>query len=323
MSKDRNKNHKNLTAVLDGLYKISYPLLDKLLSKDISGLELDAVIYFSRIADKTGKINDFKVSDLQLVLQCSRRSTYNIINQLREKKIITTSDRNWYGIYTITLADSDYSDVSDFKANPYLNTNYPYFDNCSPKNYYWYKQLSLYAKKTLLILLCNYTQRYGYRVDYNTIAKRLYIKDRSKIQGYMEELTHIIGSESYTTSPDKKKRLKYGFLELSAKNMGLELSSEIEAGQDSYFKRQCLLKLQQLNIIDHDVKNIFSLAAINKNLQKIYNVFYTYLIEKIELKQIQDILIEAFTKVGIFNSMAVDNAIKYARYKLDQIKVLA
>lgn len=292
---------------LMGSYKISDLLMQKILSRKIttadgkavngiSSLELDAVIYFTTISDAHGHILDFHIADLATILHCTIRSTYFILHNLMRKGFIKVEDSSWYGARNITLLDNDFSDVQDYRDTHYLNTNH-YLFNFSESGWYGsFKQLSLYAKKTLLLVLSGYKMEYGYRVSINALQEKLQVKNRLLIVSYLNEIKNLLGDDLCSIAPDRNRRYKYGNAHFDKKNSFMRSDTGIEVNQDSYFKRKVRIFLQHKNIWDSSQKN--SLYALNSLTHSIFSVLYRYIERGADCTNCLTIVKKAFETVG-------------------------
>lgn len=292
-----------MTALM-GSYKISDMLMQKILSRKIttvegktvngiSSLELDTVIYFTTISDAHGYIADYHIADLATILHCSIRATYFILDNLQRKGFIKVEASPWYGARNITLLDNDFSDVQDYKDTHYLNTNHSLFNFSQSGWYESFKQLSLYAKKTLLLVLSGYKVDYGYRVSINSLQERLQLKNRLLVVSYLDELKSILGDDLCDIDPDRNRRYKYGNAHFSKRNSFLRSNNGIEDSQDSYFKRFIRTFLQQKNIWSSSLKD-----QLNTLTNSIFSVLYRYIQHGADCSNCISIVKDAFESVG-------------------------
>ena len=311
-------NKINQIAHINGSYKISQALFDKLVSNSpcISSFELDTIIYFTQISDSTGFIADFKISELQHIIHCSLRSTFCVIKNLVLKGFIrVVEEESWTGIKSIQLLDNDFSTIVDFRNNPYIDTNRSYFNPYS-SHYDYYQKLSLYAKKTLLIILFNYKEKFGYRVSTSSIRDLLQIKSRSKIVSYLKELETLLGTDFYFVKKDSKRRLKYGNVVLPSKNRFLLKESGISEDQDSYFKRKWELFMKQESILEYDLYSSGSKRTINILLNKLFSIVYTYLKDGVSIELIDQSIKEIIERSGVFDLSCIENIKQHLRYSI-------
>lgn len=322
------------TDKLIGSYKISEPMLKRMIAKKIvningtltesaSSLELLALIYFTQISSIDGIVKDFKVSDLQPILDCSKRMTYNIIDNLIYKKFITIYGDSWSGIKTIHILDNDFSQITNFKENRYLNTNHAIFLPTDKNTYNEFKKLSLYAKRTLLIVMFNYNYKYGYRASVDTIKDLLGIKERYKVVSYLKELAYILDEKTnesfYSVSKDTRKRLKHGNINITASNHNFVFESGIGDEQDSYFKRSWELLLKNQNIIDDDLYKTEKKAEINTYLGILYSGMQQYVKEN-SYEQCKQIAVDTFLSLGVLNEYTTRMALENIRKQTDALK---
>lgn len=241
-----------------GLYKLSSENVNKCIQRtlvDIHGNrvpgcsknEIATLIYLTQIADQKGKIEAFKASMIMQAISCSKRDSFLIINNLQQKGFIQIENRTWTGYMDIRILNNDFSQVKKYDKNVrYLNTNRPYFDRTDFAFYNAFRNLSLYATKLLLYVLCAYNIDYGYHITYMSLTSVLSVKSRSLIHKYLEELQPILGalSESsfYESYPDLKKGFRYGRIKIPFRNTMFIANKGITEKQDSYYKRYWLSK---------------------------------------------------------------------------------
>ena len=268
-----------------GSYKISSTLLKKLTVKRIiapsgesingvSSNELDAVIYFSTIADAAGNIERFRISFLASILGCTTRAAFNLVHGLAAKGIIQVQDTRWAGVKDIRLLDNDFSCVTDYKTASYINTNRSFFD---PSQYFSsFCSLSLFAKRTLLVLLDSYHTDLGCRISVDNIASRLQIKNRRLVIRYLAQLETLLGDGFYSITPDLIRRYRYGTANIHKHNRFLVPNTGIWDEQDSYFKRHMRIFMHDHGLIGFtDAPDMA--GEINRTLNQVYSVLYVYL----------------------------------------------
>lgn len=250
-----------------GLYKIRLPYLEKLVApvvtnngrayKGASRYELFTVIYLCRIADASGRVEDFKCSSLEDVLGCSKRHCDNIIKGLEQKGFIRGSREHWTGLMTITMPGNDFSRLKkeDFKNphNHYLNLNNPFLFNqknpCREK----LKGLSLYALRLLLLIAYSYNLAEGhggYQVSLDSLADKVglkvhnHLRNRKLVKKYIDEINACLGG-IITVYPSKAKRRKYDLAFIPAGEASLKADNGISLSEDSYYKRSLRLFLDR------------------------------------------------------------------------------
>lgn len=275
-----------MTSTVMGSYKISSTLLHKLVAKRIvtpsgetrsgvSSNELDAVIYFSTIADAAGNIERFRVSFLSSILGCTPRAAFNLIHGLAAKGIIRIRDTRWAGVKDICLLDNDFSGVTDYKSASYINTNRFFFD--VSEDFSGFCRLSLFAKRTLLILLDSYHIDFGCRISIDHIASCLQIKNRRLVVQYLSQLETLLGHDFCSIMPDQIRRYRYGSANIHKKNRFLVTNTGILDEQDSYFKRCMRLFLYDHGLIGFTDALPDKAIEINQILNRIYSTIYLYL----------------------------------------------
>lgn len=307
---------EKLTDIM-GSYKISEKLMEKLISKNletadgrtvpgVSSLELDAVIYFTTISDSSGRVEEYHPTDLADVLGCSIRATYGIIDNLVKKGIIRMEDTSFCGVKDITVLDNDFSNVTNYTTSKYINTNKEFFNICNESFYSSYKELTLYAKRTLLIILDGYNMNYGYRVAVDTVKERLGIKNRRLVVSYINELQDILGNKC-SIKPDRNRHYKFGNIEFLKQNGYMSSNKGIEDNQDTYFKRSLRLFLEKHGILDRE--NI----GINALLNKLFSILYSYAHNNCSVASCMEIIKKAFLDMGIADDYVL--AIVKSRFK--------
>lgn len=240
------------------LYKLSAETVQKCIKRtlvDIHGNtvpgcsknEIATLIYMTHIADQSGKIEAFTASMITEALSCSRRDSFLILNNLKDKGFILIENRSWTGYMDITILHNDFSNVSKYTKNTrYLNTNHCFFDRTDHGLYSAFRDLSLYATRLLLYLLYCYNVDYGYQITYSSLANVLSVKSRSLIHKYLEELQPILGalcdSSFYESIKDDRKGFLYGRIKIFFHNSMMIPNQGIQDQQDSYYKRFWLNK---------------------------------------------------------------------------------
>ena len=278
----------NFSPELKGSYKLSKTIIDKInqSTRSISNNELLSVIYFTQICDISGYIDDFKISDLKDIIGCSRRAAYNIINNLVEKNFISISGSTWTGCRNITLLDNDFTNSTE----RYLNTNFTFL-TFTHNDYVAFKELSLFAKKTLLIVLFNYQLKYGYHVSIETLRKYIGVTTKTKVLKYVNELKNMFDASLITVSGSKKQRIKYGMLYIQANVPVFCHESGIKDYQPCYIKRSYMNLFKNSNI-EFDSINKTELYLSNdilrKHLQSLYSLTVSYISKGFSFDQIQD-----------------------------------
>lgn len=251
---------------LKGHYKIKQNIIERIMKSEltqkgiilpgISDLELQTYIHFTHICDTTGYINEFKVSTLTKILHCSRKSTYLIIDGLVKKGFISvTAADHWTGIKDIQLLDNDFSKANYKNKNyKYLNTNYSFLHYQSP-DYSAFTLLTLNQKKTLLYILYNYNNEYGYRSTIASLKEKLGIARSGRVVSYLHALQDVFGKDSFTIYPNRDKRLRYHIYYVTNRNPLLNAEHEVASEYDTYYKRQMLLFIKDNHVDCGSIKS--------------------------------------------------------------------
>ncbi len=296
---------------LMGSYKISSTLLDKLTAgklvladgstcRGVSSLELDAVIYFTTIADSSGFIEAYRTSDLAGVLGCTTRATYHIIAGLVRKAIITASNTQWAGVMDIRILDNDFSDTVTYEGVHYLNVNHSFFDPSEESFYAAYRHLSLYAKRTLLIIMNSFHGEYGCRINIDQIRDRLKIRNRRLVVSYLRELEHLLGEGFYNVEPDRRRRYRYGSVSVRKGTYILVPNAGIKDSQDSYFKRSFRTYLYHHGIISSP-----EAREVNPLLNKLYSTIYAFADKGHNVSVLLDTAHQTFLDLGVADEYVV------------------
>lgn len=283
---------RNIESIL-GCGKISRQFLNRITSRFVIGIdgkqyqgassfEQAALIYFKQVCDKKNQVKEYKVQELEKILGCSRREVPILIDNLVKKGFITArySEKNWTGIKDIRINDRNFCGVSDFRGtNRYLSAYYSIFNHNSGE-YEKYRNLSLYAKRLLLILLYNYSDRYGYRVSYDELKSRLGIRNRGLIESYLQELIPILGKDFYKREPDLNKKHYYGMLIIYSNNFLFRQG--LENSHDTFYKRKirCFLTDSIIRFKETDMSSF---------VNGLFAVIYQYLLKGLELYVIEEV----------------------------------
>lgn len=243
-----------------GLYKLSAKTIQKCIQRtilDIHGKpvpgcsknEIAALIYMSHIADQSGNIADFTVSQLKNAISCSRRDSFLVLSNLEQKGFLQIQNRRWNGYMDIVLCDNDFSSISTYTGkNRYLNTNHCFFDRTDESFYQAFRGLSLYATRMLLYLLLCYNADFGYQITYTSMAEILGVKSRSLIHNYLQELNPLLGlfcdQSFYQSIKDDRRGYLYGRIKIYHRNTMLIPDTGLRESQDSYYKRFWLTKFR-------------------------------------------------------------------------------
>lgn len=251
-------------AASPGSYKMSHKLVHKLINRRLFGNDesiqgasnccINTVIYFCTICDNKGFIEDFCIKDLIGKTCGSERGAYYVLHKLEEKGFIRVDCYCKNGYRDITVLDNDFS---SYKKERYLNLNRQIFNVTDTSQYGFcqFRELSLYAKKLLLLLLYEYDAqrgRTGYHSLQTRLARKLGLKNVKLIEEYAKEILPLcppsvkavkaivsgkIASGNYNPlyfykSKRADSQEKVLFLEPHA----FDTSSELDAGAPSFLK---------------------------------------------------------------------------------------
>ncbi len=289
----------NGVSELNGSYKLSQKVIYRLISSTendtVSNYEILAMIYFSNISDISGNIEYFRIPSLSSAIGCSRRSAYNIIHNLVRKSLIQISPSVWSGYRTIKILDNNFSN-STYEEDRYLNTNHTYF-NHNHVDFEEFKKLSLYAKKTLLLILLKYNRKYGYRINISTLMQDLGISKKYRIIGYITELRKMFDDSFFLI--EEGVRVKYNNLRVVSKNPFFMAQTGIDDDQDTYFKHKyrALFERERIDyrLIADDTGN---------SLQRLYSFTVSYLNKGLSLDVIEDAIQKEVRESGELNELS-------------------
>lgn len=299
--------HENLKQI-QGSYKLSAKVIKRLTRRtltDIHGnncpgaskLMILSMIYFSHICSPSGFIPEFKISDLSLVLRCSRRSTFNLLTLLRDRGFIEFEGTPFRGIYNINILDNDFSSITDYSGVRYLNTNREFFNSRSNNSYEIFIDISLYSMRLFLLLLLNYNQKNGYHVSFDTLCSQITVKKRALIHNYLEEIRHVIGSDFCSVVPNRIKHLKFGSIFISKNTSSLSPEYGLSYSQDSYYNHKWKAKLLSLGIVID-----YSLGTAHYHAGRIYAIVSDFLRLNLSLLLIENTITDILTDHGIINN---------------------
>lgn len=237
-------------------------------------LMIAALIHFSHICSLSGEIDEFRIKELEQVLKCSPRATYQVIKDLQEREFITVETQNaWFGTKKITILGNDFSNYTDhdYKKNRYLNTNYDFF-NYKQYPYKKFMNLSLYSMRLLLLLLHNYNFDYGYHSSFDNLTKQLGINSRSLVHKYIHEIKLLFpDSGLFVVQKNELKRLRYGNIVIR-KNVNELYSPKnlFHDYQDNYYSYLWKTRLRKLGL-DVTESSDVTLDSFSTRVAKIVN----------------------------------------------------
>lgn len=296
-----------MVSQIQGSYKLSSTIINKLTKKTIIGPDnkvypgatknmIITMLFFSHICSKSGYISNFRPADLALVLHCSLRSTFNIIQSLKACGLIEVSGDNWTGIKDIKLLNNDYSSVSDYTKLRYINTNRGYFDYRSNQGYDKLLNLSLYSLRLLLLLLLNYNEKHGYHISIDTICSQMQISNRLLIPKYIFELKNVLGKEFCIIHKNKLKRQKYGSLIIKSNEDAMKPQYGLHNNQDSYYNNLWKTRFRLWDIYIPP-----NCGTPHKNAGRIYAIVSNFLQKNLSLEIIENSIASIIKVHGILN----------------------
>lgn len=309
---------------IEGSYKLSEKVIKRLVGRNIecpnesfcvsiSNYELLAVLFFSQICNSSGIVEEIKITSLAEIIGCSRRAAYSIINNLSQKGFISIESSSWTGYHTIRILDNDFKDA-DYKTTRYLNTNFTYF-NPLHKDYEAFKKLSLYAKKSLLMILFNYQAKYGYRVSLDNFMEYIGIYNKTKVMGYIDELRRMFDERLFIVYGSKKERLKYHNVYIKAQMPCFTADTGIDEKQFCYIKHQYL---QHLKVQGISFSSLYTEEEpqIMKSLHKLYAMTLHYMSAGLSFSQIEQTIFDVIYQEGNVNEIAfyrIDHQLKHSQ----------
>ncbi len=300
---------------LNGSYKLSEKVINRILSREflcdddkvdtVSNFEILTLVHFSQICDISGVIEEYRILDLEDVVGCSRRACYNIISNLENKGFISQSGASWNGYRRIVLLNNDFSDA-DYSSLRYVNTNYTYLNHYH-SDYSEFKKLSLYAKKALLVILLKYNNKYGYRVEINTLKEYLGVSQKSKVMGYIDELRSMFDERIFVVSSSKKERLKNHNLYISSKMPCFVAETGISEFQDCYTKFRLELLFRKNNVLYESIAPLKAEYVKEGQIHKLYSIYVHYISKGLSVKNIEDAVMQVALSCGKIDELAIFN----------------
>ena len=292
------------SSSLRGSYKLSADIIKKLTARELTDrngntssgstkLMIGTMIYFSHICSPSGHISDLKISELSLVLRCSKRSTFNVLKDLEDKGFISMSQNLWNGYRDIDIMNNDFSSHHDNVR--YLNTNRDFFDYRSNEGYDKFMSLSLFAMRLFLLILLNYNEKNGYHVSHDTLCAQLKIKNRSLIHKYLIELKDIVGT-LFIERKNPVKKLRYGSINIHSKADILTPQYGLRNNQDSYYNYhwKALLRKNDIEIPPEE-------GTIHYQAGRLCAVVSNFLDKHLSLTLIENTIFSIITDYGILN----------------------
>lgn len=292
------------TDSLKGSYKLSADIVKKLTARELTDtcgnrtagatkLMISTMIYFSHICSPSGFIKDLMISDLSLVLRCSKRSTFNVLLDLQVKGFISISDNTWNGYRDIQILNNDFSSYHENVR--YLNTNRDFFDYRINEGYDKFMSLSLFAMRLFLLILLNYNNKNGYHVSHDTLCAQLRIKKRTLIHRYLTELKEIAG-DLFIEKKNPVKKIKYGSLNIHSKADILTPQYGLNNNQDSYYNYHWKTFIRK-NAIEVSPNE----GSLHHQAGRLCAIVSNFMNRHLNLELIENTIVTIITDHGIIN----------------------
>ncbi len=303
---------------LNGSYKLSETVINRILSRDfsngcntISNYEILALVHFSQICDISGVIEEYKIPDLADYIGCSRRASYNIVENLVQKGFLTMSKATWAGYRRIVLLDNDFSNA-DFSKNRYINTNFSYL-NHNDSDYSEFRNLSLFAKKTLLIILLKYQTRYGYRVELGTLKNYLGVSRKDMVLSYIEELRSMFDGRIFEISSNSRERIRNHSLCIPSKLPCFIPKTGLLEENDCYIKFRTDLFFRKNGVICSSLSynGLSGIDYKNKCLHQIYSLYVHYAASGVPYADIKKAVEDSVLAYGRYDELVLYDINRY------------
>lgn len=300
----KERKMQDFTQSIQGCGKLKHNFISDLTKKEriissgktmpgASKYELLCVIYFSQIADKSGFIEQFAIRDLSDILCCSKREVYCLLNGLLKKEYITAKyyqNENWSGIKNIRLIGNDFSQIKKYTGKDrYISAFYPVFDFSDKEMVKRLADLSLFALRLLLQLLCMYDKNHGIRVSFQALMELLDVHDKKLIHSYLKELEKILGQRFFIITG--RGRNNYHMIHIRPNPY---MTPELTDRQLTYYKRRWMLKIKNESIY------VDSGRTILEYLNVIFQQIYTALRDGILLDKAEDVILSWIKKNGYY-----------------------
>lgn len=253
-----------------------------------------AMIHFSHICNLSGDIYGFKTSDLELVLRCNKRSTFNVIRDLVNKGFISVEGEHWTGIKNIHLIDNDFSTYN--KGVRYLNTNRDFFNYRNSDDYDSFLDLSLFAMRTFLSLLLNYNEEHGYHISYDTLCSQIKVKKRALISNYLLEIKTVLKDDFCVSKENREKRIKFGSISIEKGLSYFKPKSKVDPHQDTYYGYKWYSYLRKL-----DTELFTDVGTWKAQAGRICAIVHTFLEKHLKLETIERMICQELELFGLVN----------------------
>lgn len=109
------------------MQKLKYTIINRILNEQLSGVEIDILLYIARYQDETGKVSGVYYQDIVSATFNHKTQIYRAIKNLENKKFILREKNNRYDM-DITILDNDFTG-KNFRGNGYMRVNKKIFLN--------------------------------------------------------------------------------------------------------------------------------------------------------------------------------------------------
>lgn len=260
--------NENVYNNIPGSYQLGSKIVERLIRRiltttgnktalNTSSYALDMMVYFTTVADDKNVVHDFSYTEVSDFSNMSIRNFYYCIQTLKNFGFISCESTG-HGTMNITVLNNDRESNNKYG---YINTNRTFFIK-GTEDFHAYQKLSVYAKKTLLLLMLKYNKEYGLRINLATIAGYLGLKNPSLVISYLDELKVLLGKDYFTTEDCGNPKVI-----IRTKIYGLITYGGYK-DQETYLKRTLRKAIVSNDIIYYDSVN----RTINSKSFKIHMV---------------------------------------------------
>jgi hypothetical protein len=251
--------------------------------QNVTGIELDLLLYLSLIQDQFGNIKGLYYKDVCKELDCCKQSFYNALKGLELKEyILINFNYKEQKYWDLTILDNVFACENDDKKS-YLNTNRKLFYTKE------FRGLKVNEKKLLVYIALIYKGEKGLTFYPATVAKWLGIKSITLAWDYLKSISTICPFLVMPGSHGDKIKIEANNFNIT----GLNVNSERENFLTHRLKYLC--KKRNIEFTDIDIKDLIILlgqktaaAGIGKVISVICYVLDTY--RSIQAKLINKLL---------------------------------
>jgi len=312
---------KNQLKQIESCYKLNSKVVERMTARHVVGpdgstypgcskLMIACMIHFSHICSTKGEIESIRLSSLELVLKCDKRSIYSCIDALIMRGFIKVETVDSFaGIKRITILNNDFSSVNYESGVRYLNTNYPFFNYRSNEGYDKFLNLSLYAMRLLIYILYNYNAATGYRTSYDNLCAKLSIKKRFRIQRYLKEIESVIGKDFFKTSKNEVKRYTYGSVSIPSYYTNAKAAQKYYPTQDTYYTHRLEEKM-----VSYGFDRITGVGLLHRFASRLGSIVNTFLQKNLSLELIENTAFRILTDHYILDQTTLTDIYKRLLY---------